>query len=280
MSKKLFSIFLTIFLIISSFLFTNNIINLSRKKDPIMMELINYEHNYNDNVQEAVLVANNIIPGIKGKRINIDKSYSNMKKIGKFEKTMLVFDEALPANSLEGNYQNFIISGNKSKNNVSIVMEVVDTSYIEEILNILNNKNIRITFFIDKDVFDNSIDIVKLISSFGHDIELLSSTYTIYEVNKYNSIIKLTTRDNLSYCYSYASNEKLLKSCKDSKLYTIIPTIKVDNYLYNTVKNNLENGAIISIKNNNTSFRELKSTIDYIHQKGKKIVLLKKLLSE
>ena len=121
---------------------------------------------------------------------------------------------------------------------------------------------------------------IKLIYSFGHDIELLSNSYSIYEVNKYNSILKLVTNDKLRYCYSKDSDEKILNNCKSSKLHTVVPNIKADNYLYNIVKNNLDNGDIISIKNNKSTINQLSSTIDYINQKGKKIVLLKKLLEE
>ena len=280
MSKKIITLFLTILLIVFSFFFTNNIVKISRNNDPIMKEIIRYSEEFQNDSVDGILISNNIIPGIKGKKVNIKKSYTNMKKTGKFEKSMIVFEEVNPVNTITDNYDNFIISGNKKNNNVSLVMEIYDTSYLEEILRILNKKDIKITFFASEDIFNDSIDMIKLIYSFGHDIELLSQNYSIYEVNKYNSVLKLVTNDKLRYCYSKDKNEKILNNCKSSKLHTVVPNIKINNYLYNIVKNTLNNGDIISINNSKTTLEELSSTIDYIHQKGKKIVLLKKLLEE
>lgn len=280
MRKKVFNISISLILIAFSFFYTNKVIKISREKDPIMLEIIKYNDTLNYKASEAILINNNIIPGINGEKIDIDKSYSNMKKIGKFDKNLIVFNEVAPKQSIKNNFKNYIISGNKTKNYVSLIVELKDTSYVEEILSVLNKKNVVATFFVDKEIFDNSIDLIKLIKSFGNDVELLSSKYSIYEVNKYNSILKLISEDNLSFCINQEKNDELLKSCETSKLYTIVPTIKSFNYLYNSVKHNLENGAIISVTNNISTLKELPSTINYINQKGKKIVLLKKLLEE
>ena len=203
-----------------------------------------------------------------------------MKENNKYDKNLIVFEETVPSIGLKNNYNNYIISGNLKRNYISFVIIINNTSYIEELLSILNNKNVKATFFIDKEIFNNSIDIVKLIKSFGNDIELLSDTYSIYEVNKYNSIVKLISDDKLSYCISDEKNSELLKNCNTSKLYYIVPSITYDKYPYNTVKNNLSNGSIIRINNDLTTIRELSTTINYIKQKGKEIVLLKKLLEE
>ena len=280
MRNKIFNISISFLLILFSFFYTNKIIKISRNNDPIMIEIIKYDDLLKDTKSEAILINNNIIPGIKGEKINVDKSYSNMKKVGKFDKNLLVFEETIPTNSINNNYENFIISGNKSKNNVSIIVELKDTNYVEELLAILNKKNIQATFFIEKELFDNSIDLVKLIKSYGNDIELYSNKYSIYEVNKYNSILKLVSEDKLFFCINKDKNEEMLKNCETSKLYTIVPSITPLNYLYNSVKNNLENGSIISITNNKATINELSSTINYIQQKGKKIVLLKNLIEE
>ena len=112
----------------------------------------------------------------------------------------------------------------------------------------------------------------------NNEVELLSDTYTIYEVNKYSSFLKQLSNNKLLFCINKDRNDNLLKSCESSKLYSVVPSIIKTNGLYNYVKNNLENGLIIALSNNKQIVNELSSTISYIEQKGKKIVLLKSII--
>lgn len=278
MSKKLFSILFSIFLVLFSFYYTNKITNTLKENDPIMLEIKEYSNIYPDTKVDSILENNNIIPGIKGIKININESYSNMKRIGKFDKTLLVFEESIPKNDIKNNYSNYIVSLNKKENKVALVFYIEDTTNVLEILSILNSKNTNATFFVTKEIIDNSIDIVKQIIKYGNDVELLSNTYTVYEVNKYTSIIKLISNDRLNFCLNIEKNDELLKSCENSKLYTITPSIIQKNNLYNSLKYNLENGSIILLTNNKSITKELSSSIKYIEQKGKKIILLKNII--
>jgi len=280
MLKKITTALGTFSLICFSFYYTDNAIDLIRKNDPIMKEIINYSDNYGNTSVASTLINNNIIPGIKGKVVDIDKSYINMKRLGKFDKSLIVFEEVLPINSITDNFNNYIISGNKNKNNVSFIFIIEDYSYIEEILTILNKKNIKASFFVSKEIIDSSLDLIKLILVNNHNIELLDKEYNTSTIKKYNSIINTISSNKISYCYTNIKNNQILNDCSSEKLYTIIPSIETQNYPYNEVKNNLENGSIISFTNNKNTVRELSSIIKYIMQKGKNIVPLKKLLEE
>ena len=138
----------------------------------------------------------------------------------------------------------------------------------------------KVTFFVTSEIFDDSLDLIKFIINSGHDVELASSDYDLAYVRKYNSIMKLISKDEFSFCLFDIKNESVLNNCKKEKLYSIIPSINDELFLYNEVKNNLKNGSIILIKNNSTAVRELPSVINYIFQKGKKIVSLKNLIKE
>lgn len=278
MTKKIISIVFSIILVLFSFYYTNKITTTLKEKDPIMVEIKKYDSLYPDTKIDSILSDNNIIPGIKGVKVDINKSYSNMKRVGKFDKTLLVFEETTPENDLKNNYDRYIVSLNKNQNNVSLIFYLEDTSNVLEILSILNNKNVSATFFVTKEIFDNSIDIVKEILKYGNDIELLSNTYGVYEVNKYTSILKLISNDRLRFCLNINKDDNVLNSCKDSKLYTITPSIIQKNNLYNSLKHNLENGSIILLSNNKIITKELSSSINYIEQKGKKIILLKSII--
>ena len=278
--KRICDILLTSFLILISFFYTNNLIKISRNNDPIMLEIEEYKKENEIKASEAFLTEKEIIPGINGKTIDIDQSYRKMKKIGKFDKNLIVFKEVTPIETIAESYDKNIISGNKKNNKISLNFEVNDTSYVEELLDELNKKETLATFFINKSIFDESIDLIKLIRSFGHDVELISNSYTVYEVNKYNSLLKTISNDNLSFCLNKNKKDKILKNCENSKMHSIIPNIIIENYVYNTIKHNLENGMIILAPINKQTIKELSATINYIKQKGKKIVLLSNLIQE
>ncbi len=280
MVKKNHNIIITITLVFISFYYTSRVIKISKENDPIMKEIINYKEIIKDNKVDATEFVDEIIPGINGEAIDVEKSYIKMKKIGKFDKNLLVYEETYPENKLSDNFDKFIISGNKSKTNVSLVIKINDSFYVEEILGILNKKNIKATFFIDKSVFSNGMDLIKLIEFFDNDVELYSLNYSVYEVNKYSSMLKLVSNDNFSYCLNLSKDKNVLDNCKTSKLYSVVPSIIPENYLYTSVKNTLQNGSIILIENKKNILKELSATINYIEQKGKKIVPLKKLLEE
>ena len=207
--------------------------------------------------------------------IDIDKSYQNMKKVGKYDKTLLVFQEQ--NNNIKHNYKEYITSINKYQNLVSIIFILDNTDNILSIINILNNKGVKATFFLTKEIFDNSVDLIKTIKENGNQVELYSSNYSIYEVNKYSSLLKYVFKEKLNFCININKDNELLKSCESSKMYSIYP-YKIDNNLYLNIKNNLSNGLIIALDNSNKIVKELSSTINYILQKGKKIVLLKSII--
>ena len=244
MHKKYISVFLTILIMLFSFKYTAKLIENSRMKNPIMLEIIEYSKT-NDKI------------------VNLEKSYNKMKKIKKFDKNLIVFN-----NDFDSFKQNDL---------VSLVIELSDNSYANDILNILKDKNISVTFFIKKELFDNNIGLVRTIIDSGNDIELLSDNYSVYEVNKYNSLIKLMSNDKLSFCL--INNKNNINNCKKSNLIPVY-SIDVEDSLYNLVKNKVEDKSIIRITNNIKNVKELSASINYLKQKGKTIVSLNKFYNK
>lgn len=280
MLKKIFSFLGTATLVCFSFYYTDSAVDLVRKSDPIMKEIESFSEEFGNTSIDSLLIDNSIIPGVKGVSVDIDESYKNMKRLGKFDKSLLVYKEEYPKNRIKNNYDKYIISGNKSKNNVSLIFVITNTSYIEDILNILNSKNVTATFFIDKNIFDKGLDAVKLLYLFGEDIELFSNDYSLDDLKKYDYIKEKYMDEALNFCYVKDENIDILNRCKSMKLYTIKPISISTSFPYNDIKNNLDNGMIITLTNNKETVRELSSIIKYIEQKGEKIVSLKKIIDE
>ena len=78
--KKIFYFSSTIFLFIFSFIYTNNLLNYFRNKDPLMQEINNKKDIYYQKPIDAIITKHYLIPGSKGRIVNIKKSYNKMYK--------------------------------------------------------------------------------------------------------------------------------------------------------------------------------------------------------
>ena len=103
-------------LTIFSFYYTNKIIEFSKSKDLIMIEIMNNKDNYNKISIDALINNNYITPGSEGLEVDIDKSYNKMKKLGKYNENLYVYNIVKPTISIKDNYDKFVINGNITKN--------------------------------------------------------------------------------------------------------------------------------------------------------------------
>ena len=280
MIKKFFSIIGVFALVCFSFYYTSLATTIIKNNDPIMKQIIKVSENYKEQPINAVLVNNNITPGISGLEVDVDRSYESMKKYGSFNENLMVFKSLTPSVSVSNIYDKYITGGNEKNQVVSLVITVEDYSYIENIIDILDSKEVKATFFVSTDIVEESPDIVKLINDSYHQVELKSYDYNIDSLKKSKKTIKDITKKDIGFCYSEEENLTILTNCSNKKLYTIIPSIKTSNFPYSDVKNELKSGSIISLNNNTHTLRELKYIINYINQKGYKIVTLEELIRE
>ena len=269
-----------ILLLIFSFYYTNKIIDILKYKDPIMKQIKTTKDKYTIKYKNAIIKGKNIISGKKGKTINYEESYNKMKKYGTYNETLTVLKEVSPKISIDNNYDKYIVGGNNTNKNISLVFTINKDTDPSNILSIINNKNILVTFFIDGTYLENNIDMIKSMKK--HELEILS-----YD-NKYNSSYFKTSiyyLENLSqskckYCYTKEDNKDLLNLCSKNNLHTIKPTIHLNKNIYKEIKNNLSNSIIISLDINNYVEEELPYTIDYIKSKGYNLVTLDNLIKE
>lgn len=278
--RKFLYCFFVIGLICFSFYYTDLAASIIKQNDPIMKEIKNYQVSHKKSYVNATINGISLIPGENGNIVNEDESYYAMKKYGKYNEDLMVFDEVIPNVSITNTFDKFISKGNNNKMMVSLVFIVKDYSYLTEIINILDSKNIKGTFFIEYHIIDESIDLVDLINDSYHQIELYSDNYNYVDFDNYNKKIKKITKEDLKFCISLDYDSNTLNKCSSKKLHTINPSIITNNYPYNEVKNGVLEGSIISLSNNRIVLRELPYIINYIKQKGYQIVTLSKLLEE
>jgi len=275
--KKTFEIIGFISLICFSFFYTDKIANVIKQNDELLIQIEAIALENKVLPIDAVIEDNAIIPGISGKEIDINKSYDKMKQIGSFNENLLVYKPIKPNISIHSNKDKYIIKGN-NRRVVSLVFTVDANDNIDNLLNTLNNKSIKATFFTDGNYFENNNQkIVDLVSQ-GHNIGNLGYNldYNKGGVSWMNSVVQKIAKQKDTYCYGKDS----LSICSKLESFTIEPTIIIKDKPLMEIKKDLNNGYIISLDVNDNVDKELNLVIDYIKSKGYDIVNLEQLLQE
>ena len=279
MFKKLIRVTFILLLSVFSFYYTNKSIELIREKDPIMKTIKSTDEKYNIEAVNAEIKDNTIIPGLSGKEIDYEKTYTNMKQYGTYNEILTTLKDIEPTISVDDYYDKYITGGNPIKRSISLVFKVEKNSP-KEIINILKNNNVSATFFLDGIYLENNTE--EVVSMNNHELELLSYNRDYDEIffSSSKDYLESLTNKKLKYCYSETEKEEIINLCQKLKLHTIIPTININNSLFKEIKEKLTNSAIISIPISENTKKELDTTIKYIKSRGYSLKTLEDLLSE
>lgn len=280
--KKIYQISIVLLLSLTSFFYTEKVIDFIREKDPIMKNIKEYDKKNKIDAVNAVIDKNKITPGVSGKKVDYDKSFQKMKKYGTYNESLTVFEEVAPTISIDDYYDKYISEGSGINNDVSLVFEVKNGDNINNIINILKENNTIATFFVDGLWLENNQTLVSEMASLGHEIEILNYDNKYQELYFSSSLNLLNSITNLKpkYCYARYDNKEVLELCEKLELHTIIPTIMAGNYPYNDVVKKVHKGSIIGFSVTSSVEIELSTIINYLKQKGYTIDTLDILLSE
>ncbi|MBR6949258.1 MAG: hypothetical protein IKH54_03635 [Bacilli bacterium] len=275
MNNKI-KLFLGVLLTLFSFYYTAKSIDLVKRIDPIMEKIEKNQDKFNISPIDARIVDDTIIPGLKGKQVNINLTYKKMKEYGMYNESLTILKDISPKVSIKNNYDKYIISGNKKKRSVSIIFYIDDIEKYRLITNYIDLEHIQSTLLIDSDLIDylEEKDLTK------NNIELNYKEINKVYVSSNSSYIENITNKKTSYCITINRNKKLLNVCKKYKYYTIIPSITLNNSPTATIKKELSNGSIILVEITNEIKKELDYIIYYIKSKGYDIISLNDLLKE
>lgn len=279
MFKKLIQVTLVLLLSVFSFYYTNKSIELIRYQDPIMKTIKTTEKKYKIPAVNATIKENTIIPGISGKVIDYNETYNKMKQYGTYNELLTILKEEKPSVSVDDYYDKFIISGNPSKKQVALVFKVEKKSP-SEVINILNTKHIKATFFIDGYFLENNYNEVATMTN--HQLELLSynQTYDKIYFSASKDYLETLTKKPLKYCYCDYDNKEIINLCQSLNMHTVLPTIKIISNPFQEVKAKLSNAAIITFEITAQTINELPIIIDYIKSRGYTPTTLTDLLNE
>lgn len=273
---KLFSLFL---LLLLSFIYTDKVFNEARGNDPLMKEVISYKKAHDVKPVEPKIKDDEMILGMSGLIINEEKSYKNMKEDDTFNKQKLVYDKKNPNTSITKTYDYYITNG-ISKNMVSIIFKVNNSTNVSELLSILAKTNVTVNFFIDGSYLEKNVE-----TAFSM-VNLNSEIYNLGYDNKYsksmisvtnNLIESITLKDSL-FCLNEVKNDNYKDICASKKMLTLSP--KLVNPNITDLKKNLSKGVIIVYDLDEFDTSKFNFIINVIESRGYKIKGLSKLINE
>lgn len=279
--KKIFQTIGLLALICFSFIYTDKAITVLKENDPLMIEIQSNTDKYQQKFINATIDDDTIIPGIYGREINLNKSYNNMKKTGLFNEKLLIYDNIKPEISINDNYDKYIINGNKTNNKVALLFIIEDNKYINQLLKITESYNTNINLFINTNYLNENISSLYKISKNNQIFNYGSNG--IYKKELLilgNNIINRNTNNLSNYCLAKEKKLDTIRICSENKMYTILPSIIINDNPYNEITNKIEKGNIVLFELNKYTLNEISIIINFINKKGLSIVKLSELLSE
>lgn len=280
--RKFFRNLGIISLICFSFYFTEKTVTVVREADELMIEIKKRQSQYEVKAIEGIIQKDTFIPGISGKKVNINESYKKMKQYGSFNDGLLIYDVVKPKIKLSDNLDKYIVGGNETKKQVSIILQVNSSNYLDEVLEVLSDNEINVNFFVDGNWLEENSDYLTKFITAGHDIGNLSYNLD-YQNSSFpwmdNTIKKITQSQN-NYCYNIEADKDTLDICSIYQNYTIRPSIMLSNNYLSKIKTLLKPGSIISLSLNKEVIKVLPTLSNYIKSKGLDIVTLKDLINE
>jgi len=280
--KKFFQTIGIISLLCFSFIYTEKTVTVVKEFDDIMVQIKKTSESSKIEAIDAVVNDNTIIPGISGKEINVDKSYSKMKRYGKYNEKLLEYTSIQPNINLSDNINKYIIKGNKDKNMVSLLFLVDSNDSVSNILKILNEKKVQATFFLDGNWVEKNSDVLIQIINEGHEIGNLGYNYS-YINNSFSWLdnkLKKVSGQSIGYCYHKTDNVEALMLCAMNSNYSIKPSIEVLSNPSITVKEKLSPGDLIGLDITDEMISELSVILTFIKSKGFEITTLAEHLQE
>lgn len=278
--KKIFQIIGLISLTCFSFFVTEKTATVVNDLDEIMIEIKEKKDEYKSNYIDAIVENNTIIPGVSGRKVNINKSYKNMKSNGYFSEKLFIYDYTKPKISLYDNMDKYIIKGNSNKRMVSLIFTLYGEDNINDILNIINNYGVKATFFVDYTWFTNNNEIIKEMIDDGHIVSPLMDDYTDSNFEWMDMVLKKINKQSVGFCYNQYDNQDNLDVCTLKGNYTIRPIVISDKTPLVDIKSKIESGSLFSLTINSEVKKELSTIIIYIKSKGYKITNLQEHILE
>lgn len=254
--KKYFRYIGIIGICLLSFYYTEKVALFVKNKNPLMQSINEVKDTKYVNSIDSIIVDDlYIIPGLNGKEVDSNASFSNMHEDEMYNEEKLIFNEIKPTISLEDNKDKIIIKGNSKKNSVSLIFESIN----EKTKYMLQN-NYKVNILIKEET--NNLN-----------YELINNANT--EIN-YANIEKFLDDFKINKNLCYVKND-IPKNCQNKYLFK--PSLEVNHSNLSSVKNSIESGDIILVQDSLT-LAEFNILINQIKYRDLNIIPLSELITE
>lgn len=273
----------------------------TRTEDVLYKEIQDKSPEYSQDPQNAYIDSVwKKTPGRNGAKVNLEESYENMKEEGTFKESLLVYDQTPPEVKLKDLQASPIFRGHPEKDMVSLLFNVSwGEEHIPDILNILNEHNVKATFFIEGKWAQQNSESVKMIDEQGHvvgnhaynhpDMTRLTEQENTRQIAQTNEIIKAITGKDLKWFAPPSGNhtEQVVQVADALNMETILWTVDTIDWknpsvsvMINRVINKLHPGATILMHPTPSIVEGLEPLIKNIKENGYRIGTIEKLLNE
>lgn len=259
--RKLFEYIGLITLMCFSFFITEKTTMIAKNMDNIMVEIKSNYQKFEFQPKDATINNDEIIPGICGKKVNINKSYNEMKKIGMYDEKLYQYNYQNPNQNLLNNYDKYVIKGNSFKNYIYFFITITNSNifYLQE----YDFKNYN--FIMTYDIYIKNKKIVEQLIDNGNSILLENTSF-----KKYKKISKdyENKTGNKIFCYNEKKDSDFLDLCSSNKSNTISGIYYIDNNYFLNLKKNLSKGNFVHFELSKELLVNIKYMEDYVEQKG------------
>ena len=255
--------------------YTEKVTKIMNSKDPIMVNIEEYKEVSYVPCREGYKTTGGVVLGVNGKIVDTTKSYSNMQGYG-YQEDLMVFEEVECNVNLDNSKDSYIIKANEATGSVSLFVNVIDGTYLKDIVSISKYKGVKINFIVTGSVLETYKDYMKEIYNDGFDI-----VYGGVEENdfkKYLSVMKEFQASERRFCVNLGIKDNL-DMCMKSKINTIKPEFIYSFDMFLNTKKTLSKGNFYVYKENDKIKEELSPIINYITGKQIKIVSISELLN-
>ncbi|MRH42309.1 polysaccharide deacetylase family protein [Aquibacillus halophilus] len=281
--------------------FSNQAKQVSINKSELVKEIEERSKEYEEPPQNAKIdKVWKKTPGRNGIKVNIEKSLENMKDVGEFNKSLLVFEQVEPDIKLDDLPASPIYRGHPDKRMVTLLINVAwGTENIPSILNTLKKHKVKANFFIEGKWARNNTQLVKMIKEEGHlignhafnhpDMKHLTKKENEEQIVKTNEILKAITGDTPKWFAppSGSFTDEVVKTAAELEMETVLWSVDTVDWqkpttsvMINRVMSKIHPGAMVLMHPTKVIEQGLDELILNIIQNEYKIGTIERLLSE
>lgn len=278
-----------------------NLSEVSKQKDALYSEIEEKAQEYEVAPQDArVDKVWKAQPGLNGLKVNVGKSYENMKKNGVFDEKKLVMDQVAPKVHLNDLPPSPVYRGHTEKQMATFLINVAwGNEHIPGMLETLKKHGVQATFFLEGRWVKENPSMAKMIVDAGHEVgnhsythpnmKTLGADAVREQLVKTNEVIEAITGNNVEWFAppSGSYRDEVVTIAHELELGTIMWSVDTIDWqkpspdvLINRVMGKIHPGAMILMHPTPSTAKALETLIISIKEKGLELGSVSSLLSE